>query len=119
LWSGQNDFLFALNKNGKLRPHIAKVEYSLAQIPPEANWEGVLVKDSLWAYADETSYKRQLREVYKSPDRFRATAKKLQKHVLKEFAPEKMMENFCKNVWQAEWGEMDISPLEQEVVSFE
>lgn len=119
LWSGQNDFLFARNKNGKLRPHVAKVEYTLAPIPPEAYWEGVVVKDSMWAYPDETSYKRQLREVYKSPDRFRAAANKLQKHILKEFTTEKMMNNFCENVWQEEWGSLGVSPLEQVVLSFE
>lgn len=119
LWSGQTDFLFVKNKKGKLRPGVAKVDYTLQPIPKEAVWEGVVVEDSMWCYGNENSYKQQLRGMYKTHQRFKASANKLKARVLREFAEDKMFDNFCSSFWQPEWGTMEVPELETEVRSFD
>ena len=49
-WSGQADFINMPDKKGKVKPHIAKVQYHLKPIQKEAVWKGVLEPDSMWAY---------------------------------------------------------------------
>jgi len=92
-WSGHIDFLYAPvkdKKTGELKDkaHYAKVKYTLQPIQPEAHWEGVLQKDSMWAYADQGSYKMRLREVSKDYNRFKSQAKKLNKWVRDNFTSE-------------------------------
>tara|TARA_R100000008_G_scaffold35346_1_gene20043 strand:+ start:3607 stop:4848 length:1242 start_codon:yes stop_codon:yes gene_type:complete len=98
-WSGHCDFLFApVKKKGsnktKIRPLFAKVDYDLKPIQKEAVWKGVLQPDSMWCYARETSYKRKLREVYKSHSMFVGHAKKLKKHLNSNFTNQIMYSNF-------------------------
>jgi hypothetical protein len=91
-WSGHLDFLYkpTKDKKGKTKPraHFAKIDYDLQPIPPGAVWDGVLQRDSMWAYPKQGSYKMKLREVYKDHKRFKSQAKKLQKWVSKEFRAE-------------------------------
>jgi glycosyltransferase involved in cell wall biosynthesis len=93
-WSGHLDFLYKPTKDkkkkNKLKPHFAKVEFDLRPIAADAVWDGVLQKDSMWAYAQQGSYKMKLREVYKDYGRFKSQAGKLQKWILKEFSEEKV-----------------------------
>lgn len=115
-WSGQKDFLYAPTKGKsknkpKMRPHFSKVEYSLDQIPDHAVWEGVLQKDSMWAYPDQNSYKKQLRDVYKNYDRKLSQAKKLKKYNDIEFAPEKKYKEFADFVLGS-----DVSKIEEDKV---
>jgi glycosyltransferase involved in cell wall biosynthesis len=56
-WSGQMDFL--CDENGKERFH--NVSFDITQIPASVVWEGVLVQDSGWAVARETSAKAKMR----------------------------------------------------------
>ena len=98
-WSGHCDFLFApvkkRNSNRtKIRPLFAKVEYDLKTIQQEAIWNGVLQQDSMWCFARENSYKKQLREMYKSHSRFVGQAKKLKKHITKNFTEQTMYSKF-------------------------
>ena len=97
-WSGQNDFIVAPNKKGKLRTHICKVDYELKPIQKGAVWPGVLQADSMWAFAREGSYKRALRDLLKSYPRHKSAAKNLQRHILTNFTAEDMYEEFCSHV---------------------
>ena len=106
-WGGQNDFIYARNKNGKLRAHVAKVDYTMQPVQPEAVWEKVIEQDAMWAYADEKSYKKQLREVYKSPGRFVAQAKKLKKQILKNFSEQAVYNEFIEAFWPSAWGTIE------------
>jgi len=99
LWSGQADFLYApvrdkKTKKTKMTAMCGKVEFDLQPVQPEAVWEGVVQADALWCFPRQGSYKMKLREVYKNYGRFLSQAKKLQKHVLKEFTPEKQYKQF-------------------------
>ena len=78
-WSGYLDFLCKPTKNKKgvekIKPHFAAVDYELHPIQEQARWDGVLQADSLWAYANQGSYKMRLREIYKDYGRFSKQAK--------------------------------------------
>jgi len=115
LWSGQADFLYAPNKNGKARPMVAKVGYTLAPVYPEAHWEGVIEKDAMWAYPVEKDYKAKLREVYKNHTQFKGMAKKLKKHIEKNFQAEVLYKEFTSAVcsddeleWLGTLGDIEI-----------
>jgi len=100
-WSGHVDFLYKPVKDKKTgkeksKAHFAKVKYTLQPIQREAVWDGVLQKDSMWCFADGSSYKTRLREVYKDYNRFKNQAKKLSTWIRENFSAEKQYENFYK-----------------------
>ena len=101
-WGGQTDFLFMneKNKKGKVkkRAYFTRVEYDLRPIHPAAAWEGVLQSDSMWAYPKKISVKQKIREVFKQYDIHRGRAKKLQKHVVKNFTAEKIADDYVKSI---------------------
>jgi len=59
-WSGQLDFL--CDTEGKTR--FYDVSFDLQPVPDPVVWEGVIVKDSMWAYPRESSAKKQMRNCY-------------------------------------------------------
>tara|TARA_R110002110_G_scaffold30616_6_gene108330 strand:- start:5843 stop:7108 length:1266 start_codon:yes stop_codon:yes gene_type:complete len=59
-WSGQLDFL--VDESGK--DNFYNVAFDMAPVQDEVVWEGVLIKDSMWAYARESSAKEQYRICY-------------------------------------------------------
>jgi glycosyltransferase involved in cell wall biosynthesis len=60
-WSGQLDFL--VNKHTGEDCYY-NVEYDIGQIPQEVVWDGVIIKESSWAYPREHSAKQQMRRCY-------------------------------------------------------
>ncbi len=104
-WSGHVDFLYMpkkvkRNKKTKevMRGMFAKVGYTLQPVVPEAVWEGVIQKDSLWAEVNESSLKSNLSEVYKDHGRFAKQAKDLQKWVVKNFNKEKQYKEYVDSI---------------------
>lgn len=97
-WSGPLDFLYCQNKEGKVKPHFARVNFTVQPVQPEAIWNGVIEKDSMWAYPIAVSAKEQMREVYKNHDRFRGQAKRLMQYIEKEFVEEKMNKLFIDTI---------------------
>jgi len=98
-WSGHTDFMYCENKEGKVKPHFARVDFTLQPVQPEALWEGVIEKDTMWAFPVGTSAKSQMRAVYKDHDRFRGQAKRLAIHIEKEFATDKIYEKFVNSIF--------------------
>jgi len=92
-WGGQCDFLYAPYRN-KNKAMFSKVSYTIAPIQDFARWEGVLHPQSNWCYPEPESYKKQLRETIEDHKKKKKMASALQKHVLKEFAPERMYQKF-------------------------
>jgi glycosyltransferase involved in cell wall biosynthesis len=97
-WSGPTDFMYCPNKEGKVKPHFARVDYTLQPVQQEAIWEGVIEKDTLWAFPVENSARTQMREVYKNHDRLRGQAKRLMAHIETEFEESKMNEKFIETL---------------------
>jgi len=96
-WGGQMDFLYMPNKE-KQKAFFTKVDYDLNNIQPEAVWEGVLEKDSMWAFPKQGSSKMKMRKAYKEHSRLKSRAKKLQKYLLKEFSEKKIYEKVVSSL---------------------
>ena len=92
-WSGQKDFLTHDDKE-----YYQKVDHSLQPISERAVWDGVLEKDSMWAYADQGSYKMGLRKLFKSWDDAKEKAVELQKINSDKFSDEKLYKLFVDSV---------------------
>ncbi|HAW82194.1 MAG TPA: hypothetical protein DCX27_22310, partial [Balneola sp.] len=67
-------------------------------VQPEAVWNGVIEKESQWAYPEEISFKKLLREVKTDNAKFRRRASKLKKHLRENFTEEKMYSLFIDSV---------------------
>tara|TARA_Y100000034_G_scaffold135891_1_gene209648 strand:+ start:341 stop:1612 length:1272 start_codon:yes stop_codon:yes gene_type:complete len=114
-WSGHVDFLYMPikeKKTGKMKSKAsyATVKYTMQPIQKEARWKGVLQEDSLWCYPEKASYKKRLREVYSDYNRFRSQAKKLNKHIRKNFTAEGQYKKFYEV-----FAEYNDNPSDQEV----
>jgi glycosyltransferase involved in cell wall biosynthesis len=121
-WSGQCDFLYApvisgKHKKPKIRPLFCKVDYTLAPIPQEAVWDGVLNADSQWCFPDEKSAKKCIREMYANYTQYIGLAKKLKKHLIANFTEEEQYKSFANAVYEEEHFEVEewLSNLELEV----
>ena len=97
-WSGQKDFLYMPQKNGKMKPMFASVEYDLKPVQKEAVWEGVIQPDSEWAWPREKSFKKRLTEVRDQYSRFKRNANKLKKYLVENFTEQEMYERFSSAV---------------------
>jgi len=111
-WSGYLDFLCmpVKNKKGKerIKPMFACVNYTLQNIQKQAVWQGVLEADSKWAYAEEGSFKKQIREVFKDHGRFKKQARQLQDWVTEEFNEKKQNVSLVESIRKALPEEVDI-----------
>lgn len=96
-WSGQLDFL---HHDGK--DYFNSVDYTLQPIQQYAVWNGVLEKDSMWAYADQGSYKMALRKAHKGYDKMKERAEELKTLVNNKFSDEKLHKLFCDKVIEAD-----------------
>lgn len=101
-WSGQLDFICKPNKKGKKVPHVIKVDYDIAKVPPQAVWKGVIPEHAMWAYARENSYKAALRDCLNKEKHYKQRAKVLQKHILANFTPEVMYDKFVDLIYPAQ-----------------
>ena len=113
-WSGHTDFMYCPNKEGKIKPHFARVDFTLQQVQPEAVWQGVIEKDTMWAFPVGTSAKSQMRAVYKDHDRYRGQAKRLALHIEKEFETNKIYQQFVNQIV----GKSNVKPQDFDGVSF-
>ncbi len=92
-WSGQLDFLHHDGEN-----YFQSVDYTIAPVQREAVWNGVVEPDSMWAHADQGSYKMALRKFRKEHRKAKTKANKLKKIIAKKFSDEKLYANFCDQI---------------------
>ena len=101
-WSGHLDFLYKPTKlkKGKVKNKamFSKISYTLGQIPEHAKWDGVLEKDSKWAFPEFGSIKMAMEEVFKDHGRFKKQAKQLQDWILEEFSEEKQYKKMVDSI---------------------
>jgi len=101
-WGGVVDFLYAPKKDKKgkekRKSHFTKVNYDIKQVQKEAIWEPVIIKDSMWCFPKQGSYKMGLRKIHKQYSVVKKEAEKLQKWLLNNFKEEEMYENFVNNI---------------------
>lgn len=112
-WSGQLDFL--VSEEGKIR--FYDVGFDLKPVSKEVVWDGVLIEESGWAYARETSYKEKLRQCYndiKSNTGHVANAQQYAEDLHERFEASKMYETFVNALGldlDVEWAN-DLSQIE-------
>jgi len=97
-WSGHMDFICRTNKKGKRVPLVAKVEYELRQVQPEAVWDHVIPAESMWAFPKANSFRRALKEVLNKEGHYRNQAKNLQAQILSTYTTEKLYADFVQSV---------------------
>lgn len=104
-WSGQLDFLVDEKGNDA----FYNVSFDINAIGQESVWDGILIKESAWAYARETSYKENLRKCYNDIKSGETTAATEYADTLKErFSPDKMYAKFIESMGleiDTEWTE--------------
>ena len=96
-WSGQNDFLY--DKQIPPNPHFYEVAFDIRPVPETAVWDGVIVKESGWAYAREHSAKEQMRQCYNdivnnAADTIATNSCTRAEQINKEFSEEKIYKQF-------------------------
>lgn len=109
-WSGQLDFL--VDEKGQNR--FYDVSYDLLPIPESAEWKGVLVKGSMWAYPREASAKNKMRECYNDYISGNDEACNYAEELKERFSPEKQYAAFIEALNLPE-----LETSNQEVLEFE
>tara|TARA_R100000234_G_C5001851_1_gene180672 strand:+ start:858 stop:2114 length:1257 start_codon:yes stop_codon:yes gene_type:complete len=112
-WSGQLDFL--VDAEGK--EQFYNVAFDLQPVQKEVHWEGVIVPDSMWAYARESSAKKQMRACYE--DSTNGIARWNNSAIRERFAPDKMHKKFVDAILGFDSSLIQIKEQEQEVLEFE
>ena len=96
-WSGQLDFL--TDANG--REHFYNVAFDLQPVQKEVVWDGVIVPDSMWAYARETSAKEQMRACFEQTTGNADTNLRLNDYaqqLWERFSPDEMYDRFVGEI---------------------
>ena len=98
-WSGHMDFLVDEDR----KEHFYNVSFDIQPVPAEAVWEGVITKESMWAYPREQSAKEKMRECYEdmiseNPDSIAAGAAEYSDALERKFTAEKMYAEFVDAV---------------------
>tara|TARA_R110002110_G_scaffold125184_6_gene302913 strand:- start:1678 stop:2952 length:1275 start_codon:yes stop_codon:yes gene_type:complete len=90
-WSGQLDFL--CDETGK--EFFYNVAFDINKVSEQVLWEGVIVKDAMWAYPREQSAKEQMRACYTDITAGnKSVAAEYATKLKKRFSKEKMYEKF-------------------------
>tara|TARA_Y100000114_G_C11760886_1_gene329632 strand:- start:21 stop:1265 length:1245 start_codon:yes stop_codon:yes gene_type:complete len=96
-WSGQLDFL---HHDGV--DYFEPVNYTLQQVQKEAVWDGVIQADSMWAFADQGSYKMTLRKTLKNWSKIKDRANELSTIINEKFNEDKLFAGFCRHFYNEE-----------------
>ncbi len=92
-YSGQMDYLKHNNKK-----YYTEVDHVMKLINKDAVWDTVLQADSKWAFAEQGSYKMQLRKVRKNWKTAKNRANKLQNIISEKYTEEEMYARFCNSI---------------------
>ena len=101
-WSGHLDFLSHEGES-----YFQEVDFSLSPVQSEAVWDGVIEKDSMWAFANEESYKKTIRNTIENWQDCKDTSLKLQSIIEEKFNEETLYENFCASIFKPTDEELD------------
>ena len=114
-WSGQCDFLYipTTDKKGrtKHKSHFLKVDFDVLPVQPEAVWEGVIEKDSQWAFAKEGSYKMALRKLRNEYHIYQGMANKLSKWICDNFVEKEQYEKFVEYTYGEKIEKVDFDSV--------
>ena len=92
-WSGQLDFLQWDGKN-----LFNAIDCTLKPVSQEAVWDGVIQRDSQWAYADKDAYQACLKHIVENYEDCLEGASELQGKVLEHFNAQRLYKLFCDSI---------------------
>jgi glycosyltransferase involved in cell wall biosynthesis len=84
-WSGHLDFLIPPKSSGIKSKCFLPISYSLQPVQDQAVWNGVINKDTMWAYPHDGSFKQKIRQVRKNYSKWKGRAEKLKTQIEKNF----------------------------------
>ena len=118
-WSGQLDFLVDEKGQG----HFYDVAFDMQPIQDEVVWDGVLIKESLWAYPREQSAKEKMRDCYNdivsdNKESFALQSHEYAQEIHDRFSTEKMYKNFVDGVLGCDSANVE-GQAEQPILEFE
>ena len=113
-WSGHLDFLVN-KKTGK--SEFYNVEYDIQPIAEHVLWDGVIIKESMWAYPREHSAKQKMRECFANFKEAKTTAVKLSKRLHKNLSEENQNAQMVAAVCAAVG--MNTEKQEEKMIEFE
>jgi len=108
-WSGQLDFLQWDGEN-----LFNAIDCTLRPVGADAVWEGVVQRDSQWAYADEDAFANCLNHIVENYEDCLEGASELQAKVLEHFNAERLYGLFCDSLL----GKSLETPKPIEAISF-
>jgi glycosyltransferase involved in cell wall biosynthesis len=114
-WSGQLDYLYDENR----KERFYNVNFDMQPVQKEAVWDGVIMAESMWAYAREASAKKNMRQCYNdviNNEGFAADACNYAEELKQRFSKENMYAQFCDAIYaptkeELEW-EQELSSIE-------
>ncbi len=109
-WSGHLDFLSGTvkeNNKMKIKKLFAKVDFDLKPVPERAWWPHIIVKNSMWAYPKESSFKRQIRNVYKNHGMYKKWSNSLKQQIEDSHSAEEIYKLMSKEI--LEGTEVDLN----------
>jgi len=117
-WSGHLDFL--VNKETG-SDEFYNVEYDLQPIPENVVWEGVIIKECMWAYPRQHSAKQQMRRCFsdltsEENDSHHQRATAHAGYLRETFAEEKQFALMVNEVCEAL--QMSVGVVEDEILEF-
>ena len=89
-----------LHHDGK--DYFESVDYTMQPVQQEAVWDGVVQKDSMWAFADQGSYKMTLRKTLKNWPKIKDRAIMLATIIDNKFNEEKLFTGFVRAIYGEE-----------------
>jgi len=110
-WSGQLDYLVHDGKK-----YFTDVDFTLQPVSEQAVWDGVIQRDSLWAHAEQGSYKMKLRWLKKNWKKAKKQALELKTLVRDKLEEDKMNAKFVDAIWSV-IKPQELSEEEQEWIS--
>ena len=93
-WSGQLDFLVDPEGNDR----FYNVAFDLQPVQKEVHWEGVIIPESMWAFARENSAKQEMRKCY--DDNNQQDSINFANELVERFSKEKMYEEFVSYIYK-------------------
>ena len=84
-WSGHLDFLVPPKDDDIKSKCFLPIAYTLQPVQEQVVWDGVIERDSMWAFPHDGSFKQRIRQLRKNYSKWNKRAEKLKDKIEKNF----------------------------------
>ena len=109
--TGHVDFLYTEGNKQKFLP----VEFTVNEVPESAVWDGIIPRGSRWYFPEESSFRKQMRELYKNHSKHKSTALELSEELKQTHSLEiinKKINTEIMTMIESDLDELDIKVLD-------